>query len=1117
MLLASTKEFQGACLDTGAQRTVIGKPQAEAYLASIGKDIGLDKAKDPRRFRLGGSDYDTIGAVSIRLPVANDYFLPLIVNVIVLNVPFLLGLDTLDLHRMYVNNVTNRLVCVDEGVAVPLVRKFGHIYLDWGAEILYTFPELQRIHKHFYHAKPERLYALMRRAKDQQATPETLRQLEDVTEACDVCQRLSKEPSRFRVAMPEEDIRFNRRVMADVMTLGKTSVLHVVDRDTLLSAAAFLRDTVSSKSVWEAFLRCWVTVYAGYPEQLHLDQGTNFQSHEWKQMMRDAGIAPLDSGVESHNSLGVGERYHAMLRHIFRLIRGAHPSISDELTLALAVWSMNQTAGPGGISPQALVLGINPRMPIKPVNLPGHQERCQAIVEARAEMLKLMAQARLSKAFRQRVPKAAGSEVQPGARVLVYREIPKAWEGPYVVECSDGKLLWLNIKDRLKLFSIDKVKVYKPPITPAAVAGDDTVANSPGATDAHGSPSTTAQPSDTAALDSMSADLPNDGTVADPAGAASTSARNASNGITAAEALVADIGRQVGGAARRGAGGSANEQEAASTTLITEVLEPGDPRALTPEMEAAKWAEADGLKRRRAWKKVHKRDVPAGANILGARFVNAIKQPNTPAEKAKSRFVAQGFGDKEKPFIVHNLSTLRQSSTKLIVSTSAVLGWRLFSHDVNQAYLQSKDAMTRDLYVRVRPKDAKYFKLQDGELLKLLKPLYGVADSGDYWDATFATHVKEDLGMSPMTGDPALFIKQDKDNIDGILGAYVDDTCMGGNETFQNLTLATLDKFESKPRVWDDFDFIGVSVRTLPGASRSFTLDQVAYIDALTRLPSSTCYEDFVRARAGFAWLAHGRPDLCCAINRAAQVTDVLFAERHLKEFNRAVKHAKATKDLCLRYTKLERESLHLRVYADASFASNDDLSSQLGYVVLLCDAEDRCHVLTYVSKKARRIVRSIMAGEVYAFADAFDAAYILKHDLERVYGQPLPLVMLTDSKQMFDVITRASHTTEKRLMIDVAAARDAYNKHEISNVGLVKSEDNIADGLTKPGLCMALDEVLRTGVDKNPVQQWIIRSSSTSASPADAMPGSTAAPTPSSTPSGQHGDARMMENRECE
>jgi len=91
---------------------------------------------------------------------------------------------------LYVNNVTNHLMCVDKGVAVPLVRKFGHIYLDWGSKILYTFPDLQRIQEHFNHAKPERLYALMRRAKDHQETPETIRQLEDVTEAGDVCQRL---------------------------------------------------------------------------------------------------------------------------------------------------------------------------------------------------------------------------------------------------------------------------------------------------------------------------------------------------------------------------------------------------------------------------------------------------------------------------------------------------------------------------------------------------------------------------------------------------------------------------------------------------------------------------------------------------------------------------------------------------------------------------------------------------------------------------------------------------------------------------------------------------------------------------------------------------------------
>jgi len=116
------------------------------------------------------------------------------------------------------------------------------------------------------------------------------------------------------------------------------------------------------------------------------------------------------------------------------------------------------------------------------------------------------------------------------------------------------------------------------------------------------------------------------------------------------------------------------------------------------------------------------------------------------------------------------------------------------------------------------------------------------------------------------------------------------------------------------------------------------------------------------------------------------------------------------------------------------------------------------------------------MAGEVYAFADAFDAALIIKHDLKRIYDQNMPLVMLTDSKQMINVNTRASHTTEKRMMKDVAAAREAYKRYEISNVGLVRSEHDPENGLTKPHVCAALDAKLRMGTDVNPVQQWVTR-----------------------------------------
>ncbi len=64
--------------------------------------------------------------------------------------------------------------------------------------------------------------------------------------------------------------------------------------------------------------------------------------------------------------------------------------------------------------------------------------------------------------------------------------------------------------------------------------------------------------------------------------------------------------------------------------------------------------------------------------------------------------------------------------------------------------------------------------------------------------------------------------------------------------------------------------------------------------------------------------------------------------------------------------------------------------------------------------QKVQRVVRSIMAGEIYAFSSAFDHAYIIKHDLERILGCQIPLSMFTDSKQIFDVITRASRTQRR-------------------------------------------------------------------------------------------------------
>ncbi len=65
---------------------------------------------------------------------------------------------------MYVNNTTNRLVCVNEGSKYVGAQDGAHFLRVGGGDTIHL-PELQRIHKHFFHANSERLYALMRRAK----------------------------------------------------------------------------------------------------------------------------------------------------------------------------------------------------------------------------------------------------------------------------------------------------------------------------------------------------------------------------------------------------------------------------------------------------------------------------------------------------------------------------------------------------------------------------------------------------------------------------------------------------------------------------------------------------------------------------------------------------------------------------------------------------------------------------------------------------------------------------------------------------------------------------------------------------------------------------------------
>ncbi len=177
-----------------------------------------------------------------------------------------------------------------------------------------------------------------------------------------------------------------------------------------------------------------------------------------------------------------------------------------------------------------------------------------------------------------------------------------------------------------------------------------------------------------------------------------------------------------------------------------------------------------------------------------------------------------------------------------------------------------------------------------------------------------------------------------------------------------------------------------------------------------------------------------------------------------------------------LKFPKLNLDTIRVIVFSDASFANNYYITSQLGHIVFIAAREGNAAPIYFKSYKALRVTCSVMAAEFTAFSDAFDMGYSLAIELSNVLGRKVPLILLTDSKSLFDVIWKGIPTSEKRMMSDIAAAREGYRRGDISNIHFVRSSKNLADGLTKPMNEASVLSVLRSGKLCVEPDQWIIR-----------------------------------------
>lgn len=135
-------------------------------------------------------------------------------------------------------------------------------------------------------------------------------------------------------------------------------------------------------------------------------------------------------------------------------------------------------------------------------------------------------------------------------------------------------------------------------------------------------------------------------------------------------------------------------------------------------------------------------------------------------------------------------------------------------------------------------------------------------------------------------------------------------------------------------------------------------------------------------------------------------------------------------------------------------------MSSQIGFIILLAD-DISCNLIQWSSTKCKRVTRSVLASELYAMVAGFDASCVLNHTIDRIMTKSIPLVIWIDSFSLYGCPVKLGTTKEKRLMIDVAVVRQAYQRREIAEIICIKGTSNPADAMTKTGCNSALKEII--------------------------------------------------------
>ena len=983
-------------------------------------------------------------------------------HVVGADIPLLLSRESLKRAEAEIDFQHDTIRILGEKVGLR-ISTTGHLLLPLTSDLnshhsLLTSPilpdnpnlkgQLLKLHKQFAHPGADKLKQLIKKSGTNDKSIDAL--IDHVTEQCDTCKRFKRPLPRPVVALPSST-EFNETVAMDTKFINSFPVLHLIDHVTRYSAATKMNNK-KPMSVIQAILVIWVRIF-GHPKYFLFDNGGEFINDEVEELCEKFNISIRTTAAESPWSNGLCERANDILADMVEKVMH-DTGCSLDLAIPWAISAKNALANTYGFSPNQLVFGKNIQLPDVHTDLPPAEnngdignilaQHLIALHKSRQAFIAQESCEKLRRALNKQTRTYADSSFHIGDLVYYKRNNRHEWHGPAKVLGQDGSQFLLKHGGRFirvhqcKLQLTGAAHVHTPTNLESQDGSNETNIQSKNITADNETNVESGSESEPETLRTADQNVPDDR--GDNRNALSDTPRSP----TPPNEPTIQSHRNTPRALAR----------LADFNLPPTTVEPEEVfHGIATNSSRFRSAKEDEI---RKWQdmKVYTEVDDIGQPRISTKWVCTEKVKGDQLV-LKARLVARGF-EEDTSQLRSDSPTCSKESLRILLSILAGNHWDLRSMDIKGAFLQGLP-ISRELYLQ--PPHG----FGQNKLWKLEKTPYGLVDAGRKWYIRLVDVFSKLKALSPKADKAVFFWKNPCGELSGILAAHVDDFLYGGDDHFiSNVLPGIQSAFDVGTEENGCMKYLGLSVQQCPQhislslAGRDLDEIDTSQLGSDKSRPLESKEITSLRSKIGqINWIAsQSRPDLaydsCVASNslRKPTVGDILLINKIVRK--------SGGKNLHLLFpTNIHLQSCQVVAFCDASFANLPDRGSQGGFVAFLVDKQGVYSLISWQSKRIKRVVNSTLAAECLVAVDTAEHCLLLKSILDEIMHTPsteIKISILSDNRSLVDAVHTTTQMENKRLQIDISILREMLELGDLHQFRWIETKYQVANALTKAG-----------------------------------------------------------------